>query len=108
MREILNNAKMALALAMVIALVGGFTYAMTNSAVEWWAHRDEPVYLVSRAYDPAWKYAGFVPHAVTCYSPARCEPSGKPLLRYFTLLKEYQLREWGLNPEHETPYNGIL
>ena len=72
---------------------------ITKGVYRLYIHWNEPVYLVYRAYDPVFGHMYDIPS-----SPARLEPNGKPQLEYFTLLKEYQVREWGLNPDRMIPW----
>lgn len=105
-RNIVEAAKTFFCATAALAMIGGFVYGVASNVWDGWTHRHEATYLVPRAYDPLWKKAGFVPKDLICYSPARCEPNGKPQMQYFVLLKEYQARRWGLDPTNETPVKG--
>lgn len=101
--KIIEAVKVMLSAALFLGTVGGCVYGIGKNVAEALAHRNEPVYLVSRAQDPFWRKAGFVPADIVCYSPARCEPNGKPSPQYLVLLKEYEVRQWGLDPANEIP-----
>ncbi len=92
-------------LALFLALVSWCGYSVARDVRNWWVHRNEPVYAVSRMYDPVYRGqpASRISYMI-CNSPARCEPSGRPSWQYFMLVKEYELKEVGLDPAHEIPY----
>lgn len=104
--KFVEGTKVLLAATATLALAGWFLCGIANDIVDGVTRYNEPVYLVARAHDPIFKVWGFVPDNVVCFSPARCEPNGKASPQYFILLKEYELRKWGLNPAIETPVKG--
>jgi len=69
---------------------------------DWWRYRDDPVYLISRSYDPisGWK------DSANCLSPARIDRTpGRPNLDCMMFVKRYELVRLGLNPVEHLPYN---
>ena len=102
-REIRDVILGVLSLVAIVLFVGWCSTSIVRDVHNAWVHRNEPIYLVSRMYDPIY-HGVSVPASEICVSPARCEPSGKPNLRYFVVLREYEVRQVGLDPAHLVPY----
>ena len=101
-RTISDFAKNAAAAVFAVAFVATCSVSVVSQFKNDWRQRNDKVYLIPQAYNPLNKGVADIT-GLSCYSPAACEPSSKPRLRYFALLTEHQVREWGLDPAHERP-----
>jgi hypothetical protein len=101
MRQVFEAVVGAVAAVLAVVFFIWAGYSLVRDVKNAIIHRNDRVYVVSLAYDPVWY--GKPPQSVLCHSPARCEPDGKPSFRYFAYLKEYEVREWGLDPSRMIP-----
>ena len=105
-QKLVDDIKTSASVLVIFMFVGLCIYRIGDYIVMGWVNRNEQVYLISRASDPFWRKLGFIPATLVCYSPARCEPDGKPLPQYFVVLGESKVRAWGIDPAHEIPIIG--
>ncbi len=107
MRGLYEAGKTVVSVAIATAFLGWCTFSIGNDAVRTYTQWDEPRYLMPARYHPLLRnLPGISRSAYDCYSPARCEPSGKPSPQYFVLLTATEVREWGFDPSHEIPVKG--
>ncbi len=103
-KKMYEAAQAVFSVVFVAGFVSMCTFSVGSDIYEAVESRNEPVYLIARYHDPIFRTWGFVPDDVMCESPARCEPNGLPSLRYNVLLREHEVREWGLNPSQHRPF----
>lgn len=87
----------------VILFVGWLGYTAMMDVRQTWVHWSEPYYVIPASYDPL--FAGLTRdvRSISCMSPTRCEPDGKPNPHDFLYKKGYEVRELGLDQLHMIP-----